>query len=64
MPSKVDANETDYLMGLNINAQEPGETNADTNATDATMGLNYNAQEPGETNVNDVQNYQHSTAPA
>ena len=34
MPTKVDANETDHVMGLNENDQEPGGTNKKYYVTD------------------------------
>ena len=34
MPTKVDANETDHVMGLNENDQEPGGTNKNYYVTD------------------------------
>ena len=34
MPTKVDANETDHVMGLNKNDQEPGGINKKYDVTD------------------------------
>ena len=64
IPSTLDADTTDAFMGLNENAQSPGETNVNADATNATMALNYNFQDPGKTNVNDVHNDQHGTTPS
>ena len=51
-------------MGLNNHSQATVETNMNAYVTDATMGINNKNHKPGKTNVNDVHNYQHSTAPS